>query len=434
MERPVLYMTTRGTKSTTRMRSLWILLLAAVIQVAFVAVLPEAYKANEASDYFSFYKPLAQNIADGNGLTMNGRLPSRYPPGFPAYLAVQFLMADRLGISRDSLITAGNIAVSALSCLFVYWIGRLVFTERIGLLCALLWATYPFNLWLLKQPNSEVPFVFVLYLSVWLFLRYVDRGDGWFALIGLAAGVATLIRPIAVLIPFLLALGFLWNQAIPTRRRLAGAGLIVGAFGITILPWELELRSYSGDWTMLSTGGAPSMVNGLTYPIKYNGMSHEWIPAGASGLIERVQQQRPSLNTTGDVANLMFSEMLTHPLAVLEMTFLKLSRSWYATESMLHERPIAMLQSAYLLLAIPGLYFAWRRFSDSRFAIALLFALVLYFWAMTAIVLSILRYMVPAMGFLLIFAAITLDAALTRWPLRNDFIAESRQMPRIADP
>jgi hypothetical protein len=44
-----------------------------------------------------------------------------------------------------------------------------------------------------------------------------------------------------------------------------------------------------------------------------------------------------------------------------------------------------------------------------------LLALVLYFWAMTTSVLSILRYMVPAMGFLLIFGAVIINAGLVRW-------------------
>jgi hypothetical protein len=401
-------------KTNIPVRSLWIWFLAALIQLAFVAALPESYRANEASDYFSFYQPMAQNIALGKGLTMNGRLPSRYPPGFPAYLAIQFLLADRLGISRDFLITAGNISVSAFSCLFVYWIGTLVFTQRIGVVSALLWATYPFNLWLLKQPNSEVPFVCVLYLSVWLFLRFVKRGYAWFALVGLLAAVAALIRPIALFLPLLFAIVLLLKATLPMRRRLAGAGFIVIAFAIAILPWELELRSYLGHWILLSTGGPPSMVNGLTYPVKYNGMSHEWIPARAAGLIDRVQQERPSLITTGDIVKFMASQMVSNPGAVLELSFLKLVRSWYATESMLHERPIAIVQSVYVLLAIPGLYLAWRRFPGSRFAMGFLLALVAYFWAMTTAVLSIVRYMIPAMGFLLVFAAVTLAAYFSK--------------------
>jgi 4-amino-4-deoxy-L-arabinose transferase-like glycosyltransferase len=403
--------------NTTTTRSLRMFLLAAIIEVAFVIVLPDAYKTNEASDYFTFYKPLAQNIAEGKGVTMNGRLPSRYPPGFPAYLSVQFLIAERLGMSPDSLITAVNIAVSAFSCLFVYWIGKLIFTERIGQLAALLWATYPFNLWLLKQPNSEVPFVFLLYLSVWLYLRSLERRPAWLLLVGLLVGVAALIRPIALLIPLLLAAGVLFRPTLRARRRIIGALLIVFAFVVTILPWELELRAYSGHWIVLSTGGPPSMLNGLTYPIKYNGMSHEWIPSGALRLIDRIQQQGSSLVTAGDILKFMTAQLANDPPAVLELMCMKLWRSWYGTESMLHERPIGMVQALYLILTIPGVFLAWARFPNTRtrFATAVLLALVLYFWAMTTSVLSILRYMVPAMGFLLIFGAVIINAGLVRW-------------------
>ncbi len=48
----------------------------------------------------------------------------------------------------------------------------------------------------------------------------------------------------------------------------------------------------------------------------------------------------------------------------------------------------------------------------------MMLAVVMYFWVMTVIVLSIMRYMIPAMGFVAIFSGVTLEAAMTckiRW-------------------
>lgn len=394
---------------------LGIALVAAIVDVAFVTLLPETFRANEASDYFSFYRPLAQNIAAGNGLVMNGRLPSRYPPGFPVYLAFHFLVAKLLGLSAEWLITAGNVVLSTLSCFLIYWIARLAFTERIACFAALLWATYPFNLWLLKQPNSEVPFIFVLFLSVWLFLRSAFTGYIPLLLVGVLTGVAALIRPIALLVALLLSLSLLFRYAMPLLRRLIGAAMILACFLVAILPWEVALHRYSGHWVLLSTGGPPSMVNGLDYPLKYNGRSREWIPPAASQLIDRVKQHEASLATTSDIAKWLFQQFKADPVALTQLMLLKLWRSWFATESMLHERAIGMVQSAYGLLAIAGVWLAWRRFAEARWLIALLVVLVLYFWAMTTLVLSIVRYMVPAMGFLMIFGAIAIDSALQAW-------------------
>jgi hypothetical protein len=95
------------------------------------------------------------------------------------------------------------------------------------------------------------------------------------------------------------------------------------------------------------------------------------------------------------------------------MAVLKAARSWYGTDAMTHELPIAAIQIIYLLFIVLGVRIAWRRFPKNRLIVCALLGVALYFWGMTVLVLSILRYMVPAMGLLLIFAATAVDGALS---------------------
>jgi len=61
-----------------------------------------------------------------------------------------------------------------------------------------------------------------------------------------------------------------------------------------------------------------------------------------------------------------------------------------------------------------GVVLAWRRFPEQRYFLTLFLTLVFYFWGMAVIALSILRYMVPVMAFLLIPLAAAVETVLSK--------------------
>jgi len=71
---------------------------------------------------------------------------------------------------------------------------------------------------------------------------------------------------------------------------------------------------------------------------------------------------------------------------------------------------------------------ALRNFRDRLFCIVLLVSVLVYFWGMTFLVLSILRYMVPALGLTIVFAAITIDTLLRR---RVSLVTAIRSRPTV---
>ena len=287
--------------------------------------------------------------------------------------------------------------------------------ERAGFICAVLWSTYPFNLWLVKQPNSEVPFILVFLLALGLFLLGVS-GARWssFVFSGLLLGVAALIRPIALFVPFVLAVVFLFYRSQPLLRRLLCGALIVTGFFVAILPWELELKTHLGNFAPLSTGGPPTIATGLTFPTKFflHQRGRARVPERVTALAENIEQQQASLQTTSGIAGVMISELHRDPRAVFELGALKIARSWYGDDSMLHEDAIGLIQLLYVVLALPGIWLAWRNFPSQRYQMSVLLILVLYFWGMTIVALSILRYMIPVMTLVVMFGAVSLDAVL----------------------
>ena len=315
------------------------------------------------------------------------------------------------------MIIATNVLLMALSCLLVLRVAESVFNQRVAIISALLWVTYLFNLWLVKQPNTEVPFILLLYSALWFFLRGINHGrPASFVTVGALLGAAALVRPIALFLPFVLVLLLLLQPSISLGRRFVGAFSIVLMFLIVILPWEIKLKSETSHIVPLSTNGPSSMLDGLTFATKVgNEGDRAWVPNTVERLAEHVRENQRSLHTAGQVTEFMVAQARKDPVAVIEMGLMKILRCWYGTNAMWHERPTALIQAFYLLLAIPGIWLAQRRFPEKRFLLLSLLMVVIYFWAMTVMVLSILRYMVPAMGILLMFGAVSLDSAFTAW-------------------
>ncbi|HRO91537.1 MAG TPA: hypothetical protein PLC06_13645, partial [Promineifilum sp.] len=136
------------------------LFVIAVIGSAMVwSLLPAEYRENQSTDYLNAYEPVARAIAAGQGITLDGEIATRYPPGFSILLAGVFRSGSTLNVADETALLAFRLVCVGLAVVLVYGLARLVWSPRAALIPALAWMTYPFSLWLAKQPNSEVPFV-----------------------------------------------------------------------------------------------------------------------------------------------------------------------------------------------------------------------------------------------------------------------------------
>jgi hypothetical protein len=139
---------------------LLVCLCAILVTLVFWALLPSQYRVNESSDYIYLYEPVARNILDGRGITLpDSTLSTRYPPGYPIILAGIFAMARLVGISQYIVVNWFILICSGASAGLIFLLINLIFGVRFGLVASGLWITYPFALWLTKQPNSEIPFM-----------------------------------------------------------------------------------------------------------------------------------------------------------------------------------------------------------------------------------------------------------------------------------
>ncbi len=389
-----------------------VFVLAMLVSAAFWAILPSEYRENQSSDYSNAYEPVARAIAAGRGIvTPEGELATRYPPGFSLALAGVFRLGDALGVSDETMLLAFRLLCAGLSAVLVYALARLVWSPRLALLPALAWLSYPFFLWLTKQPNSEVPFVPVLYGALYLFwLAVARRATGpraWalYLLAGGLVGAAMLIRPAALGLSVVLAavLFLCAGREVNRRARLGYGGLVLIGSLLVVLPWEAAVYARTGEIIPLSSGGAMTIHDGLTFlavPKEYR--REVAVPEDVAALGWAIHERRRETDTTGGVLRVVAEEAQRAPAAFGKLLLLKGARSWYGIDSRILEIPTMALQVVYLALIVWGGLFARRQGGLLWRMTAGNWLIVLYFWGMTLLVVPLLRYMVPVMGLLLI--------------------------------
>ena len=391
-------------------------LLAAIIQMAFLFVLlPARYHVNDNENYRTFYKPVAENILSGKGLVgADEKIALTYPPGYPGVIAATFALADRLHLNRERTLDVLNILITSLSCLVLFLTAREAFGEKIGLLSWLLWISYLPNLWTLVRPNPEIPFTLLLYCGVWAFVRAMKRESvGGAVTVGVTLGLAALIRPIGVFLPFVLAAIALLFGTMAMKKRIFIASLTVAAFVISVAPWETFVISKTGKLVLLCTNGPSSMADGLVFALQREPEDQPmWAPAAVIGMMERANARRSEMQTTGSVLGFAGGEAKTHPLAFAEFLLFKLYRPWFSTATRRRESPIVLLQIFYVPLGVAGLFWGKKRYPEQALAMGVFVNVVIYFWAMALLTLPIFRYMVPAFGYVIIFVAIAIDALI----------------------
>ncbi len=196
------------------------ILCSLIFLIFLINIGPVEHKV-PGTDYIADYEPLANSILQGKGFTVEGKVYPNRPPGFPIYLAGIFILSQLTGIERIDLIIVFNVILTALACCLLFLVAKEIFNKKIALTASLLWASYPFNLWFIKNPNTEVLFIPLLYLAVLFFMLVLKRKNFKFAFFtGITLGLTSLVRLMGLFLPFFLSfltIFFLWK--VESKKR-----------------------------------------------------------------------------------------------------------------------------------------------------------------------------------------------------------------------
>jgi len=374
------------------------------------------------TDYLNFYEPVANSILQGKGIPVKEFLGIKYPPGYPLFLVIIFKFSQLTAINKMALIIIFNVIITALGCCFLFLLTDSIFGKRIALISSILWLSYPFNLWLIKNPNTEVPFILLFYFALWIYLLALKSRSVKLALLsGVLLGLAALIRPIIIFLPpFLAVLIFFLLKDLSFNKRFIISSILLIGYLLAISPWLAYVYKNTGNLIMLSASGSSSTISSsLTFLVDKSKVVYEdkaWEkfspPKDIVDLIERSRIAK--MDTFGGVAHFFLQELRSHPVTFFKLLAIKMARSWYATSEMWLEKQILLLQSPYLISGLVGLILFFKKLKDKMAYLFFLLTVIFYFWALATATFSILRYMIPAMGLLIVFSAITVSAVLDK--------------------
>jgi 4-amino-4-deoxy-L-arabinose transferase-like glycosyltransferase len=398
-----------------------LLAFAVLIQCIFLIKMPEKERFKLPNDFKNIYHPLAVNLLEGKGYTdENGRFVTICPPGYVLMMAGIYAGADYFHADRVHMIVYVNMLWMSLSALTVFLLAWTTLKFSIGVLSAVLWITYPFNLWLMKQPSTEAPFLFFFLFSVFLLFLIFKRLHFIYAIgAGVLLGLSALIRPVVVFLPLVYAFIILFKKSLLFKRRVVFLLTLLAGFFFTVLPWEIKVAQKTGEWMYLCSNGPYSMLDGIRFVFR-GGIHGERLQLDQSllDLMRRAEAGKEELKSTGKIIGFLKEEWEKDPSTVLKLGLLKFGRSWWGTDQMRMENYIVLCQLAYLICALLGLWGSRSSFEGSWFYISSFGVLIIYFWMMTFLVLSIVRYMIPAMTFIIIFVAMLGDKLMCNWKKR----------------
>lgn len=398
--------------------TLLVILFASILaSFAFVIVFGGVGPSQHAvpgTDYFNCYKPFAQSIIAGNWIFLDKGSVVCAAPGYPLFIAVILQISNFLNIGELELILVFNIIITALSCCLLFLLADFLFGRKTAIVAAFLWMTYPFNLWFIKNPNTEIVFILLLLFSTWLYLSSLKKGGlKLLSLAGFIMGLNILFRPIALFLPFLFAIFIFFierDKALSKKILLVIVFLLFALIPVSF--WETAISSATGQFILLSSGGPSSIVDGLTFALKSGaGGDKVDVPADVLALMERANDS--NLNSVSKIAKFLWGETIHNTGGFLKLICLKLIRSWYATSQKWWEGKILLVQFLYLIPSFFGFVYIWKKCREKKREILLLLAIILYSWFMTVVALSIMRYMIPAMALIIIFFAVTANLLIT---------------------
>jgi glycosyltransferase involved in cell wall biosynthesis len=242
-------------KNLNRKKILWIIFIMALLIRLFMA-LPGLTSSPEKTfcrpDSASYILPAAAIAENGKYETSaNSGIPAVLrPPGFSAFLAPFFLFnGENLILPVLTL-----CAISALTCIIVFRMGRLFGGFAAGIISAVLFAFNVTGIGNAPLILTDTLYTFLVALQLYFFIRYfLCRKRILYLLFSVAlAGIGTLVRPIGMLwiIPCVFLIMIMFKE--PLKNRIGHALAATVVFCVILFPW-MGRNKYLGAGFKLGT-------------------------------------------------------------------------------------------------------------------------------------------------------------------------------------
>lgn len=238
--------------------------LAFILRMAYILIVQTTPSPIWDSSWY-FERAIA--IAQGEGYTVDGVATAYWPVGYPGFLGILF------ALSGPSLFLAKcfNILFAIGTLINSYHLARLLFQSEIqARITAGILVFYPDHIVYTSLLSSELLFQWLLVLAVLvLLLSHTHRSLWWTGVCGVVFGLATLVKPQALIVPAIL-LSYLFLRMGLEKTQLFRAKvfpivqgiLLYGVLFLTIMPWTIRNALVFGDFVLVSTNGGINLLIG----------------------------------------------------------------------------------------------------------------------------------------------------------------------------
>ena len=225
--------------------------LAAILPRLVVAI---ALPYEPTSDAL-WYHDVAGSIARGEGVSMVGEPTAFRSPGYAFLLSVLYWVA---GDHVELAWVWG--AISTVVLLFaVHDIAKRLYDEAIARVATLLVALYPALILMTGQTMSDLPFLAGMYALMAFALRTDGERVGDAIIIGLAAGLLSLVRSVGAGLVVLLP-AIWWLRTRDTSRFLRATVIAALACAACLAPWMARNAVALDRFTIGTNGGSNLLV------------------------------------------------------------------------------------------------------------------------------------------------------------------------------
>ncbi len=201
------------------------------------------------------YVEIAQNIINYRTFSSSLKPPlilnSFRAPGYPAFVAfLSVIFGSYLAVSITQIILV------ILTAILILKMGEKLFSRTAGFMAAVFYILDPTTIFHSLVILSDIPFVFLLVLIVYLLFFIRPNSSGIVILSGFLLGLAVLFRPIGSFLPILL-MGFyvLVNaKKLELTKIITYVCLFIAALAITIMPWLIRNKIEFGVFAISSVG------------------------------------------------------------------------------------------------------------------------------------------------------------------------------------
>ncbi|MEK7578817.1 MAG: glycosyltransferase family 39 protein [Patescibacteria group bacterium] len=254
-------------------KEIFLFLLMLILELAMIFVLSQKndlgiFSRNDANEFQNIVK----NLISRQTFSLDSESPF-YPtnfrtPIYPFWLAIIYLIFS----SFKPAIFIGA-AIFALSAPLVYLIAKEIFSEKIALASAVLFAIEPWALFQSGFLVAEQIFMPMFLLSAYLFCRYLKLNKHFYLYCAsFLLGVTALIRPIALFfISVFLFLIFLLELKTSTKSAFKYSALSLLVFVLVLSPWLIRNKIVLNTWKISSISDVNLYIENYAMLEKYLG-------------------------------------------------------------------------------------------------------------------------------------------------------------------